>query len=196
MVPWETGKMSKSKGEFLTLDVLKEKGYDPMIYRLFCLNSHYRKTLLFSYEIMDDVKKTYEKIKRKIHQINNNKTGNIRKEEIKNYQIRFKEQLENDLNTANALTVLYEVIKTEELNNLEKITLIEEFDQILSLNLVEKEKKDIDLEMKQYIENMILKRSQAKQDKNYELADQIRNELLEKNITLIDTKDSTKYEIE
>lgn len=192
----KTGKMSKSKGEFLTLDVLKEKGYDPMIYRLFCLNSHYRKTLLFSYEIMEDVKKTYEKMKKKIHQINNNKTGNIRKERIKKYQMEFKEQLENDLNTANALTVLYEVIKTEELNNLEKITLIEEFDQILSLNLLEKEKKDIDLEMKQYIENMILKRSQAKQDKNYELADQIRNELLEKNITLIDTKEGTKYEIE
>lgn len=192
----KTGKMSKSKGEFLTLDVLKEKGYDPMIYRLFCLNSHYRKTLLFSYEIMEDVKKTYEKIKRKIDQINSNKTGKIRKEVIKKYQIEFKEQLENDLNTANALTIVYEVIKTEELNNLEKITLIGEFDQILSLNLLEKEKKDIDLEMKQYIENMILKRSQAKQDKNYELADQIRNELLEKNITIIDTKDGTKYEIE
>ena len=191
-----TGKMSKSKGEFLTLDVLKEKGYDPMIYRLFCLNSHYRKTLLFSYEIMEDVKKTYEKIKRKIDQINSNKTGKIRKEVIKKYQIEFKEQLENDLNTANALTIVYEVIKTEELNNLEKVTLIGEFDQILSLNLLEKEKKDIDLEMKQYIENMILKRSQAKQDKNYELADQIRNELLEKNITIIDTKDGTKYEIE
>lgn len=190
----QSGKMSKSNDEFLTLDLLKEKGYDPMVYRMFCLNSHYRKTLLFSYTILDDVKKTYQKIKRKIRQIQENEDKIIDQNNIEKYQKKFKQQLSNDLNTANALTILYEVIKTEELSNTEKIELIKNFDQVLSLNLLEN-KIDIGIDETKYIEEMIKKRNEAKKNKDYNLADKIRDELLEKNITLIDTREGTKYEI-
>lgn len=192
----DTGKMSKSKGTFLTLELLKEQGYDPVVYRMFCLNSHYRKTLLFNYKILDDVQKTYEKIKRKIDQIQHGNKGTLDLKKIKPYKIKFQHYLEDDLNTANALTVLYQVLKDQTLTNLEKITLIEDFDQVLSLDLLKQSEEKIDGHLKQYIEEMIEKRNQAKREKNYLLADQIREELLKKNITLMDTKDGTKYEIE
>lgn len=191
----QDGKMSKSKGEFLTLNLLKQKGYNPMVYRLFCLNSHYRKTLLYSKERMDEAKKTYQKIKRKIQQISQNLDEIIHPEKISEYQKKFREQLENDLNTSNALTILYEVINSQTLSNLEKIELIKNFDQVLSLNLLDNS-NDSYHELHEYIEEMIEKRNQAKKDRNYELADQIRNELLEKKIRLLDTKEGTKYEIE
>ena len=176
-----TGKMSKSKGEFLTLDLLKEKGYDPVVYRLFCLSSHYRKTLVFNYEIMDSIKNTYDKLKRKINVINNNINGDIDNTNIEKYKSRFKESLENDLNTSNALTTLYDVIKDDDLSNKEKILLIKDFDQVLSLNLFSNQKQEITESLRTYIEDMIDKRNRAKKEKDYTLADQIRNELL-KNV--------------
>lgn len=191
-----TGKMSKSKGEFLTLDLLKEKGYDPLVYRLFCLSSHYRKTLVFNYEIMDSIKNTYDKLKRKINVINNNINGDIDNTNIEKYKSRFKESLENDLNTSNALTTLYDVIKDDDLSNKEKILLIKDFDQVLSLNLFNNQKQEITESLRTYIEDMIDKRNRAKKEKDYTLADQIRNELLKKGITLIDTREGTKFEIE
>lgn len=191
-----TGKMSKSKGEFLTLDLLKEKGYNPIVYRLFCLSSHYRKTLLFSYEIMDAMKNTYDKLKRKINMIHYDKNETIDTNKTEKYKSKFKEALENDLNTSNALTILYEVVKDEKLTSSEKIFLIKDFDQVLSLNLLDNHKEQISEKLKKYIEDMIAKRNQAKKEKNYILADQIRDELLNKGINLIDTREGTKFEIE
>lgn len=191
----KTGKMSKSKGEFLTLSLLQEKGYDPIIYRLFCLSSHYRKTLVFSYEIMDTIKNTYDKLKRKIALINNNQ-GDVNNKNIELYENNFKEALENDLNTSNALTVLYDVIKDNTLTNNEKITLIKKFDQVLSLDLLSSNTKEISEIDEKYINDMINKRNEAKKEKNYNLADQIRDELLQKGIVLIDTREGTKFKVE
>lgn len=190
-----SGKMSKSKGEFLTLSLLKQKGYSPLVYRLFCLNSHYRKQLVFSYDNLDSTKSTYEKLLRKIDTILENKSGEINRELINNYKKQFKEALEDDLNTANAITILYDVLKDDELNNNSKLVLIEDFDQVLSLNLLDREKEEIDSELKEYILNQIEKRNEAKKNKDYALADQIRNELLEKNIIIKDTREGTIYEI-
>ena len=191
----KTGKMSKSKGEFLTLSLLQEKGYDPIIYRLFCLSSHYRNTLVFSYEIMDTIKNTYDKLKRKIALINNNQ-GDVNNKNIELYENNFKEALENDLNTSNALTVLYDVIKDNTLTNNEKITLITKFDQVLSLDLLSSNTKEISEIDEKYINDMINKRNEAKKEKNYNLADQIRDELLQKGIVLIDTREGTKFKVE
>lgn len=188
----ETGKMSKSKGEFLTLSLLQEKGYSPLVYRLFCLNSHYRKQLVFSYNNLDITKTAYEKLLRRIDILLENPTGEIQNT---NYSEEFKKALEDDLNTANAITVLYDVLKDDTLTNNTKLSLIKEFDQVLSLGLLDRKKEEINEELKTYILSKIEERKQAKINKNYELADQIRKELEEQNILLKDTREGTTYEI-
>lgn len=190
----ETGKMSKSKGEFLTVSLLEEKGYDPICYRLFCLQSHYRKQLLFSYDILDGAVNTYNKLKSKIKNIKENKNGEIEYNLVEKYKTNFLEALGNDLNTSLALTTLYDVIKSEANNNT-KLYLMEMFDSVLSLNLLKDDIQNIDDELTKYINEKIKERNKAKQDKNYELSDSIRNELLQKGIILKDTREGTIFEI-
>ncbi len=190
----ETGKMSKSKGEFLTVSLLEEKGYNPICYRLFCLQSHYRKQLLFSYDILDGAVNTYNKLKSKIKNLKENKNGEIEYNLVEKYKTNFLEALGNDLNTSLALTTLYDVIKSEANNNT-KLYLIEMFDSVLSLNLLKDDIQNIDDELTKYINEKIKERNKAKQDKNYELSDSIRNELLQKGIILKDTREGTIFEI-
>lgn len=185
----QSGKMSKSKGEFLTVSLLEEKGYNPLIYRFMCLQSHYRKTLIFSYEALDQATATYQKLKHKINLLGSEE-DNTNTEE---YVQKFKDALMNDLNTSLAITVLYDVLKSD-LTNAQKRYLITSFDQVLSLNL-QKEETEIDLILEQEIKEKIEKRKQAKLDKNYALADEIREELLKKGILIKDTREGTIFEI-
>ncbi|MBE6160292.1 MAG: cysteine--tRNA ligase [Lactobacillales bacterium] len=190
----ETGKMSKSKGEFLTVSLLEEKGYSPIHYRFMCLNSSYRKVLVFSYDALDQARNSYQKLKNKIKSLNKNlnkELDNVKTEEYKN---KFKEALENDLNTSLALTVIYDLLK-DDVNDTTKLYLIEDFDKVLSLDLLKEEKVEVDSELLEYINSMINKRNEAKQNKDYALADQIRNELEEKGILIKDTREGTIYEL-
>lgn len=187
-----SGKMSKSKGEFLTVSLLESKGYNPLAYRLLCLQSHYRKQLLFTYDALDNATNAYNKLLSKIQSLKENNTGEIK--DTENYNDKFKEALKDDLNTSVALTVLYDVLKSE-LNNASKLYLVGEFDKVLSLDLLKDNKKEIDSDLEKYILDMIAKRNDAKKEKNYALADEIRNELLEKGIMIKDTREGTIYEI-
>lgn len=186
----KTGKMSKSKGDSKDLSSLIEKGYSPIVYRYFCLQSHYRKTLVYSLESLDTATNAYNKLKNKIKGIKENPNEKITN--VEKYQDEFKKAFENDMNTSSMLTCLYNVIKSD-LNNASKIYLIKDFDQVLSLNLLDEE--TIDDNLKQYILDKINERNIAKQNKNYTLADSIREELLSKGILLKDTKDGVKFEI-
>lgn len=190
----KNGKMSKSNGEFLTLSLLEDKGYNSLVYRLFCLQSHYRNQLVFSYESMDSTKKAYEKLLNRVKTIKQN-IGNddINIELTTLYKNRFKESLNNDLNTSNCLTILYDVLKDDKLSNKNKIEIVKDFDTVLSLGLLEETRIDEDLQ--NYILDMIEKRKVAKENKDYALADKIRNELLEKNIVLNDGRNGTTFEI-
>ena len=187
------GKMSKSKGEFLTVSLLEEKGYNPLSYRYLCLKSYYHNSLTFSYEILDGAENEYNKLKNKIKNIISNEEE-INLDEFNKYNNNFKDALSNDLNTSMAITVLYDVIKSE-INNNTKLKLIKNFDQVLSLDLLKEEKKEIDNELEKFIISKIEQRNKAKQNKNYALADQIREELLSKNIIIKDTREGTTYEI-
>ena len=186
-----TGKMSKSKGEFLTISLLESKGYNPLAYRLFCLQSHYHKQLVFTYESLDSAANAYNRLLNKIKNIKKDDSI-LDKEKVKEYQSRFKNELENDLNTSNAVTVLYDVLKSD-LNNNTKLYLIEDFDKVLSLDLLKKD--EIDNELLDYINKKIEERSLAKKNKDYEVADCIRKELEEKGIILKDTREGTIFEI-
>lgn len=191
-----SGKMSKSSGNFLTVSLLESKGYHPLAYRMFCLQSHYRKPLVFTYEGLDSASNSYLKLKNKIKSLKEQTEGVIEQEKMVKYQAAFQGALEDDLNTSNALTVLYDVLKDDALNNVTKLTLVSDFEKVLSLGLLEEEKRSIDPELEQYILEKIQKRSEAKKNKDFHLADQIRNELAEKGVIIRDTREGTKYEIE
>ena len=186
----KTGKMSKSKGEFLTVSLLEEKGYQPLSYRYFCLNSHYRKVLEFSYEALNQAQTAYQKLKRKVNQLD--RTPDLHEEKLDFYQEQFRSAIENDLNTSSMITLVYDVLKDDELTDFTKLYLIENFDEVLSLNLIEE--KDLDQEEDLEIIQKIEQRNEAKKNKNFELADQIREELLKKGIRLLDTREGTTYE--
>ena len=188
----ESGKMSKSKGGVLTVSVLEEQGYDPIAFRYMCLGSHYRKQLMFTYDNLKQAQNTLNKLRKRIASLKED--GEINKELFDSYVTKFKEQLENDLNTSNALTIMYEVLKDENLNDTTKIKLIENFDKIFSLNLI-KEEESVDSELDKEILEKIEERKEAKMNKDYALADKIRDELSLRGIKLIDTKDGTTYEI-
>ena len=186
----ETGKMSKSNGAILTVSVLEEKGYDPLSFRFMCLNSHYRKQMVFSYEGLNQAEATLKKLRNRIANIVDE--GDLDEGEFASYSNRFIKELSNDLNTANALSVLYELLKDEQVNGHTKLDLIKKFDKVLDVALI-KEKTTLDNEDE--IMSLIEKRNEAKKNKDYELADSIRDDLLSKGIQIVDTREGTTYKL-
>ena len=189
----ESGKMSKSNGEFLTVSLLKKKGYSPLDYRFFCLNSHYRNPLTFSFESLDGARNALNKLKNKIANLSDE--GNIDEEAINKYDNIFKDAVSNDLNTSSMITVLYDLLKDDNVNDKTKRVLIEKFDEVLSLDLLKVEEISIDSDLEKEVNELIAKRAEAKKNKDFALADQIRDDLLSRNIKLIDTREGTKFEI-
>ena len=192
----KSGKMSKSKGDFLTVSLLESKGYDPVVYRMFCLQSHYRKPLQFSYQVLDSVAAGYKKLRNRIGKLTND--GEINQELVKKYKEKFIDVVGNDLNTASGITLVYDVLK-EDTNEATKLAIINDFDKVLSLDLTkgaieEKKEENIDSELETYINEMIAKRAEAKKD--FATADSIRDELASKGIVLKDTREGTTYHIE
>ena len=189
----ETGKMGKSKGATLSVSVLKEEGYDPLAFRFMCLNSHYRKQLLFTYEALEQAQSTLSKIKKKISSLK--EKGEFEKEVFNNYVENFKEALSNDLNTSTSLTILYDLLKDNKVNDITKIEIIKDFDKVLSLDLLKKEEVKLDNELENYIQEKIKERNEYKKNKDFINADKIRDELKEKGIIIRDTREGTTYEI-
>ena len=197
-----SGKMSKSKGEFLTVSLLEEKGYDPLAYRLFCLQSHYRKSLVFSWENLDNAQVTYNKLIAKIAALKP-EDGEIDQAAVEALKAKFCTALDNDLNTSLAVTALYDVLKYKT-NDATKLFVLGDFDRVLSLSLLEKAAAKREELKKQAVsadsfsivsesgesdpevEAKILARQEAKKAKNYAEADRIRNELKEQGIELTD----------
>ena len=188
----QSGKMSKSKGNFLTVSLLEEKGYNPLSYRYFCLNSHYRNQLTFTWEALDSANNAYNKLKTRIKQLD--KTPNLSDKKLDYYQDKFKEAIANDLNTSSMITILYDVLKDDELSDFTKLYLIDDFDKVLSLGLIEEE-KEVSEELEEMILAKIEERNIAKKNKDYALADKIRDELFEKGVKLIDSREGTTYEL-
>lgn len=189
----ETGKMSKSKGEFLTVDLLKKKGYSPLDYRYFCLNSHYRNSLVFSYDSLDLARNALNKLRNRVATLDN--VGEIDKVAFDSYKKKFGAAFENDINTSLMLTVVYDVLKDESINGITKLKLIEDFDKVLSLDLTKKEEKQVDEVLEKEIISKIEERKAAKSRKDFILADKIRDDLLSKGIKLVDTREGTTYEL-
>lgn len=190
----ETGKMSKSKGEFLTVSLLEEKGYNPLSYRFFALQSHYRKPLTFSYDALDQANATYKKLKNKIATIS--EEGSVDEALVKEWHDKFAETVGNDINTAMGITLLYDVLKAD-LNDATKRAIIKDYDYVLSLDLLKADTdasdNGVDDELAAYVEAKIEERKEAKKAKDFAKADAIRSELLEKGIVLEDTREGVKW---
>ena len=215
----QSGKMSKSTGEFLTVSLLEEKGYDPLVYRLFCLQSHYRKSLVFSWEGMDSTKTAYNKLIAKIAGLKLDSAEAIDEEAFANLKQRFADAMDNDLNTALAVTALYDVLKAKT-NDATKVALLKDFDTVLSLNLIEAAEKvreanrkaaeaaknapaaalvitctteGVDAETTAKVEALINDRADAKKAKDFAKADAIRDELTAMGVTIVDVKGGVNW---
>ena len=193
----DDGKMSKSKGEFLTVSLLESKGYDPMAYRLFCLQSHYRRNLVFSWENLDNAVAAYNKLIAKIAAMKNE--GDVDQEAFAKLKERFVGALNGDLNTSLAVTAVYDVLKAKT-NDATKLAALADFDQVLSLNLLsaaetlrKKEAAEAAASADPEIDALVAARNQAKKEKNYAEADRIRDELKARGIEIIDTPQGTKW---
>ena len=199
--PHHDGKMSKSKGEFLTVSLLEEKGYDPLAYRFFCLQSHYRKGLVFSWENLDNAAGAYNKLIKRIAALTR-LDGAVDEEAAARFKEKFLTQVGNDLNTSMGITCLYDVLKAP-VNDVTKRAVLASFDQVLSLSLLEKAAALREKEAAQAktagadgftiqgggdpeIDALVLQRAEAKKAKNFAEADRIREELKGRGIEVTD----------
>ena len=195
-----TGKMSKSKGEFLTVSLLEEKGYDPIAYRFFCLQSHYRKALVFSWDNLNNAVGAFQKLISRIAALNPD-DGPVDEAVLKEYEEKFKKIMGNDLNTAQGITSLYDALKAKT-NGATRLAILGSYDKVLSLSLLEKAaavRKEqasrstqtsggytVTGEGDPAIDALVLARGEAKKAKNFAEADRIRNELKAQGIEIAD----------
>ena len=206
-----TGKMSKSSGEFLTVSLLEEKGYDPLAYRLFCLQSHYRKVLVFSWEALENAQGAYQKLIAKIAALQPDGEP-VEEAALDALKQKFRAGLDNDLNTALGVTALYDVLKAKT-NYATKLAAIESFDSVLGLDLLAKAeaKREADRRAAAAAKNVefaviaedgaedpeiteaLKARQAAKKAKNFAEADRIRDELKAKGIEVTDIPNGAKW---
>ena len=205
----KSGKMSKSKGEFLTVSLLEEKGYDPLAYRFFCLQSHYRKSLVFDWENMDNAQLAYNKLIARIAALKPEQDA-LDEAAFSELKKHFTDALDNDLNTSLAVTALYDVLKYKT-NDYTKLAVLADFDRVLSLDLIAKADKKREELKKQAVtageftiisesgeadtevEAKIRARQDAKKAKNFAEADRIRDELKAAGIELTDIPHGAKW---
>ena len=204
------GKMSKSKGEFLTVSLLEQKGYDPIAYRFFCLQSHYRKNLVFSWENLDNAQKAFDKLIAKLANLKPD-DGAVDEAVKAEYHERFIKQMDNDINTPNGVTVIYDILKAQT-NDATKRAMLDDIDRVLSLDLIKKadalREKNAkaaatqsaaftviaeDGEPDEAVEALIRARADAKKAKNFAEADRIRDELKAQGVELTDIPNGAKW---
>ena len=204
-----SGKMSKSKGEFLTVSLLEEKGYDPLAYRLFCLQSHYRKSLVFTWENLANAQGAYNKLIARVASLSP-EGGGIDQAVFGAQKEKFRKAMGNDLNTSLGVTALYDALKVQA-SDATKLALLEDFDRVLGLRLLEKAaaKREADAKVRSSasgsggititgegdpaIDALVLRRAEAKKAKDFAEADRIREELKAMGVEVIDTKEGATW---
>lgn len=188
-------KMSKSLGNFVTLQSLTDNGYDPLDYRYFLLMAHYRKKLKFSNEAMEAAKSGYKNLKNKINNLKLNASASEDPKAGKSFiewKNKFLNVINDDLNMPEAMAVLWDMLKADDLDSNEKLYLAFDFDRIFGLDLekvkVETKVADIPEEIIQLSEQ----RTQAKKNKDFKLSDEIRERIKEKGYEILDKKEGVE----
>jgi len=201
----ESEKMSKSKNNFFTIDDLIEKGFEPMALRLLFLGAHYRSELNFTWESMAAAQLSWQKLCQLIVKLKEDEKltlslstqiGHDQGElslVASDYQSRFFEFMSDDLNTPAALALLWTVTKDQSLSSEEKLGLLQSFDEVLGLQLMSAEvaiPQALDLNsLPNSIQQLLRDRQQARQDHQYQLADQLRQQLADEGYRVIDQGD-------
>ena len=194
------GKMSKSSGEFLTVDLLEQKGFAPLAYRYFCLGSHYRKNLVFSFENLQNAQNAFEKLIARVAGVDGG--GQVDAQAAQPLRQAFLEALQNDLNTSLALTQVNNVLKSK-LNGATKRSLLADFDRVLSLDLLaqadalrakQEREKDQGEPLTPELAELLRRRQEARKEKNWAESDRIRDELKERGFSVVDTPSGPKLQ--
>ena len=186
------GKMSKSLGNIYTLKTLEDNGIEPLAFKLFCFSAHYRNKLNFTF---DGVKAQVKALERLRDGYKKHLEGNkeVEEEKIKEYENRFHEAINDDLNMPLAMGVVWEVIR-EEKKSKKYAELIEKFDEVLGLDLKNYQNYQKEIEIPENIKELIEKRNQARKEKNWEESDKIRDEIQKLGYNIKDTKEGIKIE--
>ncbi|MCX8158808.1 MAG: cysteine--tRNA ligase [Candidatus Pacearchaeota archaeon] len=183
-------KMAKSAGNTIYLSNLKEKGFNPIIFRYLCLQNHYRSPMSFSFDNLEAAKSSYERIKRKIiilkkeHAKLNDKT--------KIYEKQFLEAINDDLNMPLALQVFYKALDDIDFSSEKKLKLLEKFDEVFGLGI--KDIKEEKLSIPEEINKLIKQREKLREEKNFKEADKIREMIRQKGFLLEDSPEGTKIQ--
>jgi cysteinyl-tRNA synthetase len=187
------GKMSKSLGNAFTLEDLKNKGITPLTFRYFCLNAHYRNKLNFTWEGISAAKVSYERFLKEA-QKHKHGSESLNVAVLKSYQEEFYKAIEDDLNVPKALGVTWNLIRNEPKSR-EVFALLLKMDEILGLglnpseeNIEDTEKTVVEKPFPQEVFSLVEKRRMARENKDWNLADRIRNDLLEMGVVLKDTQ--------
>lgn len=195
LVESNSQKMSKSKGEFLTLNKLEENRYNALSYRFLCLTAHYRGELSWSWEALSNAKNSLQSLIQKVSALLKEEQSDYNDKALENWKEEFKNKIGNDLNTPQALAVIFDAVSDKSLNAASKLNLVSNFDQVLSLNLIENAKDYLNTQnilsdnIPQDILNLALERDLARKNRKFEQADYIRNQLESQGY---EVKDTTK----
>ena len=187
------GKMSKSKGGFLTLDTLIEKGYKPEHYKYFCLMSQYKTPAAFSFDSLDGAKNSYESLKSKILELKSKNEEDTTPDAEKDAIAKFNAFLFDDLKVPQALAVVWDTLKADNLSAMAKLRFIKHIDTIFGLSLTDLIDKEEDLSIPADIQQLVDERKQARIDKDWAKSDALRDELLAKGFIV---KDLPKNEVQ
>jgi cysteinyl-tRNA synthetase len=197
-------KMAKSAGNFLTISSLRQKGYDPLDYRYFCLGAHYRSPLQFSFEALDAARSGRLNLADRILRLKENHSG-VEPAQPAQHALSgkasellqgFRDALANDLNVPKALVFFWELVKEEGVTPEQKLGAALEMDRVLALGIASIEPEELDPEFKAEVQALIDERERARCDKDYARADEIRNQLRRKQVVLEDTPSGPRWKIE
>ncbi len=187
----DKAKMSKSSGEFLTLQSLIDKGYDPLDYRFFCLGTHYRAPLNFSFEALDGAKAGRLSLRAKTALLAGQALAPEAEVLVHPLWAKFWEQLSDDLNAPRALAVAWDVVKDASLTPALRAGLLARMDQWLGLDLLKPEAEQAPLEPE--LQALLDERAQARAAKDFAASDRLRDALAAKGILVKDSKDGQRW---
>jgi cysteinyl-tRNA synthetase len=192
----KTGKMSKSNGEFLTLQLLKDRGYDPMAYRYLTLLGHYKSQIEFSWEALDAAANGYKSLVRKVADIlRSNHEPRTTNHDFIAWHDKILDAVSDNLKTATAIVHIQELIADTKVDPTTKIAVLEFADRLLGLNLIGRAKELLKTEntpVPKEIQKLSDERIAAKNTKNWALADQLRDQIEASGYTISDNKDGVK----
>jgi cysteinyl-tRNA synthetase len=179
------GKMSKSLGNIYTIDTLKEKGIEPIAYKLFCFSSHYRNKLNFTFEGAESANVSLSRIREGYQKHVLSEEDLVSDEEINEFEEKFHRAINDDLNMPVAMSVVWDVVKYSKKSK-KLANLLLKFDEVLGIKIDEMPK--IQEELPEEIIELIEKRKKAREEKNWKLSDEIRDIIKEKGYIIKDSK--------